>query len=171
MRPHKTGPGTGTRIPRRHHLIIFVIIVLRIVFATEPVIRPFGGGVMPALPWVQRQVVQPDRHYVAMASRLPLKAYRFIPGFLRDTLRIRRQLADTAGLIGYSLNAQLTRKTFWTFSVWVDRASLDTFAAADPHHQIIVRLRPRMRESRFEFFELSGGDLPKTWDQMMAPVR
>jgi hypothetical protein len=126
---------------------------------------------MPALPWVQRQAVEPDRQYVVMASRLPLKAYRFIPGFLRDTLRIRRQLANTAGLVGYSLNAQLARKTFWTFSVWLDRPSLDTFADADPHHQIIVRLRPRMGETRFEFLDLSGGDIPKTWDQMMAPVR
>jgi hypothetical protein len=126
---------------------------------------------MPALPWVRRQDVEPDRQYVVMASRLPLKAYRFIPGFMRDTLRIRRQLAHTAGLVGYSLNAQPARKTFWTFSVWVDRASLDTFAAADPHHEIILRLRPRMAETRFEFLDLSGSDIPKTWDQMMAPVR
>jgi hypothetical protein len=70
---------------------------------------------MPALPWVQRQPVEPQRQYVAMASRLPLKADRSIPGFLRDTLQIRRQLAGTDGLVGYALNAQLARKTFSTF--------------------------------------------------------
>ena len=56
-----------------------------------------------------------------MASRLPLKAHRFIPGFLLDTLRIRRQLSHTDGLMGYALNAQLRSKTFWTFSVWANR--------------------------------------------------
>jgi hypothetical protein len=72
---------------------------------------------MPALPWLERQPIDPQRHYVAMASRLPLKSYLFIPGFMRETMRIRRQLGQAAGLVGYTLNAGLARKTFWTFSV------------------------------------------------------
>jgi heme-degrading monooxygenase HmoA len=126
---------------------------------------------MPALPWVQREKVDPDREYVAMASSLPLERYRSIPGFLRDTMRIRAQLARTPGLVGYSLNAQLAKKTFWTFSVWEDRASLGAFAAADPHRGITRRLRPRMGPTRFEFLQISGSDLPMSWEQMSAPVR
>jgi hypothetical protein len=126
---------------------------------------------MPALPWVGRQPIDPDRDYIAMASRLPLRRYRSIPGFLRDTLAIRRQLASTSGLVGYALNAELARKRFWTFSVWADRESLNSFAAADPHRRIIRRLAPLMGETRFEFFEISGSRLPMTWDQMSAPVR
>jgi hypothetical protein len=125
---------------------------------------------MPALPWVQLQDAHPDHEYVAMASRLPLRAYRYVPGFLRDSLRIRRQLAKADGLVGYALNAQLARKTFWTFSVWRDRASLEAFAGGDPHREIIGRLRPRMRQSRFEFLTLRGSQIPTRWDQMMAPV-
>ena len=45
-----------------------------------------------------------------MASRLPLKSYRSIPGFMRDTIRIRRQLGQAAGLVGYTLNAGLWLK-------------------------------------------------------------
>jgi heme-degrading monooxygenase HmoA len=126
---------------------------------------------MPALPWVSRQAIQPDRDYIAMASRLPLRRYRSIPGFLRDTMAIRRQLASTSGLVGYALNAELTRKRFWTFSVWEDRESLNSFAATDPHRRIIRRLGPLMGETRFEFFPVSGAKLPMTWDQMSAPVR
>jgi quinol monooxygenase YgiN len=126
---------------------------------------------MPALPWTQRQTVDPGRQYVAMASRLPLKRRRSIPGFLRDALAIRRQLAGAAGLVGYALDAELARKTFWTFSVWQDQASLDAFAAADPHRAIIRRLRPLMGQTRFEFFQVRGSDLPLTWDQMKAQVR
>jgi heme-degrading monooxygenase HmoA len=126
---------------------------------------------MPALPWVERQPVDPNRDYVAMASRLPLNHYRSIPGFLRDTLAIRRQLAGTSGLVGYGLNAELTRKRFFTFSVWQDQESLDAFAAADPHRRIIRRLRPLMGKTRFEFFGISGSQLPMTWDQMSKPVR
>ena len=126
---------------------------------------------MPALPWVGRQDIDPDRDYVVMASRLPLKAHRYIPGFLRDTLRIRRQLARTEGLVAYALNAQLARKTFWTYSVWIDQESLDAFAGADPHRAIIQRLRGRMGESRFEFMHMGGAQIPSDWSAMQDPVR
>jgi hypothetical protein len=126
---------------------------------------------VPALPWLERQPIDPQREYVVMASRLPLRSYRFIPGFLRDTLQIRRQLGQTPGLVGYTLNAGLVRKTFWTFSVWEDQASLDKFAASDPHRRIIGRLRPRMNPTRFEFFSAPGSDLPLTWEQITARVR
>ena len=126
---------------------------------------------MPALPWAQRRAVVPGRMYVAMASRLPLKHRRSVPGFLRDILAIRRQLARADGMVGYALDAELARKTFWTFSVWEDQASLDAFAASDPHRAIIRRLGPLMGPTRFEFFQVRGSDLPMTWDQMKAPVR
>ena len=126
---------------------------------------------MPALPWTQRRAADPGHTYLAMASRLPLRRRRSIPGFLRDAAAIRRQLARTDGLIGFALDAELARKTFWTFSVWEDQASLDAFAASDPHRAIIGGLRPLMGPTRFEFFQVPGSDLPLTWDQMKAPVR
>jgi quinol monooxygenase YgiN len=106
-----------------------------------------------------------------MASRLPVKRRRSIPGFLRDALAIRRQLARADGMVGYALDAELARKTFWTFSVWEDQANLDAFVSSDPHRAIIRRLRPLMGPTRFEFFQIPGSDLPLTWDQMKAPVR
>ena len=123
---------------------------------------------MPALPWLARQPIDPQREYVAMASRLPLRSYGSVPGFLRDTMQIRRQLGQTPGLVGYTLNAGLARKTFLTFSVWEDQASLDRFAAADPHRGIIAGLRPRMNQTKFEFFPVSGADLPLSWEQISA---
>jgi hypothetical protein len=123
---------------------------------------------MPALPWIQRQTVEPEREYVAMASRLPLRRHRFIPGFLRDTLRIRRQLSSTDGLVGYALNAELGSKTFWTFSVWTDRPSLEAFATAEPHAGIMGRLRGRMGDTRFEFFAVAGSEVPIAWKEIAA---
>jgi heme-degrading monooxygenase HmoA len=126
---------------------------------------------MPALPWVGRQTIDPDHEYQAMASRLPLKRHRSIPSFLWDTLAIRRQLTKAPGLMGYALDAQLGAKTFWTFSVWEDRASLEAFARSDPHRRIIQRLRPVMGESRFEVFPVAGSQLPMSREQMKAPVQ
>src|SRR5262245_671972 len=121
---------------------------------------------MPALPWRAIGEINPDDEYLAMASRLPLRHYRSIPGFLRDTLRIRKQLARADGLIGYSLDAQLTKKTFWTFSVWTDEQHLRAFASTDPHRTIIEGLRPLMDETRFEFFPIAGIDVPLSWDAL-----
>ena len=86
----------------------------------------------------------------------------------RDTLRIRRQLAAAPGLVGYGLNAQLLRKTFWTFSVWQDQASLDAFAASEPHRQITQRQARHMHPSRFSFFRIAGADVSVSWDEVVA---
>jgi len=115
---------------------------------------------MPALLWATQQEIDRERQYTAMASRLPLKSYASIPGFTRDTMRIRRQLAHSPGLVGYTLNAQLLAKTFWTFSVWETDGALRAFAGNDPHRSIIERLRPRMEKTRFEFFSVPGSELP-----------
>jgi hypothetical protein len=67
---------------------------------------------MPALPWVQRETFDPKTTYVATASYLPLKRRRSIPGFLLDTLAIRRQLARAEGLVGYALDAEVAKGMF-----------------------------------------------------------
>lgn len=121
---------------------------------------------MPALPWKTLQSIDSDRRYVAMASHLPLLAHRSIPGFLRDAMRIRRQLAQAPGLVGHALDAQLAAKTFWTFSVWADAASLSEFADADPHRQLTQRLQPQLAETRFQFFPIRGRDLPLAWGEV-----
>ena len=126
---------------------------------------------MPALPWVEREKPDPSRQYLAMASRLPLRGYISVPGFLRSTMAVRRQLAGTDGLVGYGLFAELGRKTFWTFSVWRDQESLDAFARGEPHQTIMKRLQPLMGKTNFKFFPLAGSDLPLSWEEMKAPVR
>ena len=108
---------------------------------------------MPARPRTQRQPVDPGRTYLAMASRLPSARRRSIPGFLRDAMAIRRQLACAHGMVGYALDAELARKTFWTFSVWEDQASLDAFAGSRPAPGDHPPARPLMGPTRFEFFQ------------------
>jgi hypothetical protein len=121
---------------------------------------------MPALPWKECQPVDPARQYAAMASRLPLRAHRSVPGFLLDAMRIRGQLAHAPGLVGYALDAQPARKTFWTVSVWEDEQSLSRFAATDPHRSLTKGLQPQLGPTRFEFFQVCGGDLPLDWEQV-----
>ena len=118
---------------------------------------------MPALPWTTIHPAEPDRTYTVMASRLPLRGYRFIPRFMGQTMKIRRQLAAADGLVGYALDAKLTRKEFWTVSVWESREHLDRFAAADPHASIIRTKPQRMRPTKFVFWACEAADVPVPW--------
>jgi heme-degrading monooxygenase HmoA len=86
-----------------------------------------------------------------------------MPGFLRDTLRIRRQLRSTHGIVGYALLAELSHKRFFTFSAWETREDLDTFARTNPHARIIRRLAPKMQKTIFEFTTIPGSRLPLAW--------
>jgi hypothetical protein len=120
---------------------------------------------MPALPWTTFSRPDPARDYVAMASRLPLARYLDMLAFLRATMAIRTQLAETSGLVGYSLDAHLAQKTFWTVSAWDSQEALDAFSQADPHRSRVGAIRPLMRPTTFTFWTVRGADLPVSWTE------
>jgi hypothetical protein len=125
---------------------------------------------MPKLPWTEVGPVPPETEVTVMASRLPLRRHRHVPGFLAATLRIRRQLARAEGLVGYALDAQLTHKTFWTVSAWTDRDHLYRFDRAEPHQSATDAIRPRMQPSTFVFWSGTAADLPISWDQVRRRI-
>ena len=125
---------------------------------------------MPALPWQQHQPIDRAGSYVVMYTRLPLRRSRSIPGFLRETQRIRRQLAKTPGLVGYALKANVLRRRFWTVSAWVDEASLRAFVAAEPHRSVMGRLQGKMGATSFKLEHVAGDALPPSWRKVSAAV-
>jgi hypothetical protein len=125
---------------------------------------------MPKLPWTTGQTVAPATEVVVMASRLPLHSYRHVPGFLAATLRIRRQLGRTPGMVGYALDARLAAKTFWTVSAWTDRSRLRGFDRADPHKDSVDAIRPHMDRSTFVTWTTTADQLPVSWDEAVRRV-
>jgi len=119
---------------------------------------------MPALPWTARTTPDPDTTYVVMGTYLPLRGYRYIPRFLAETTKVRRQLAHTDGLIGYALDATIGRREFLTVSVWESRDALERFSKADPHAAITAVKRARMGPTKFRTWEVSGREVPVGWD-------
>ena len=119
---------------------------------------------MPALPWIKVSTPEPGTELTVMASRLPLRSHRHIPGFLRWTVRIRGQLSRAPGLVGYSLDAHLLEKTFWTLSAWTGRPAMEDFVRQDPHAAGMGSIRPHMRPSTFVFWTATAGELPIRWD-------
>jgi quinol monooxygenase YgiN len=106
-----------------------------------------------------------EREYFALLSFLPLKRYRAIPAFLRYTLQIERQLKESRGLLGYSLQAQLMSRRFWTLSVWEDEQAMMEFVYKLPHSEVIQKLAPEMAQTKFTRWQIHGDDLPPNWNE------
>ena len=125
---------------------------------------------MPALPWIRIAGPEPGAELTVMATRLPLRSYRHIPGFLRWTWRIRRQLAASDGLVGYSLDAHPLGKTFWTVSAWTSEAAMYAFVRQDPHAAAMAAIRPHMGRSAFLRWTATPDDLPLRWGDIRRRV-
>jgi hypothetical protein len=77
----------------------------------------YEESTVPALPWKSFAAPESGKEYTAMLSYPPLNKFRAPPRFIRYTRQIQRQLADSDGLIGYSMDADIPRKKLWTLSV------------------------------------------------------
>jgi Domain of unknown function (DUF3291) len=105
------------------------------------------------------------REYLALLSFLPLKRYRAIPRFLKYTSQIESQLSEARGLVGYSLQAQLLSRRFWTLSVWEDEAALTEFVYRLPHSEVMKSLAPDMARTKFAQWPVRGSALPPDWKE------
>ena len=126
---------------------------------------------MPALPWKSFTTPEDDREYPALLSHLPLASFRVMPKFFKFVFAIQRQLAESEGLIGYSLDAHPLAKEFWTLSVWQDRDSLWRFVHKLPHSRAMQDLLPHMGETGFFHFEVTGSSVPPDWQETKRRMR
>ena len=123
---------------------------------------------MPPLPWIRITDPDPGTPLTVVATRLPLRSHRHIPAFLGWTMRIRHQLSDAEGLAGYSLDAHLLAKTFWTVSAWTSQGAMDAFVRQEPHAGGMAAIRPNMRRPAFVFWTVTAEDLPIRWGDVRS---
>ncbi len=114
-------------------------------------------------PWKPLRPIEPDREYVALLSYLPLKTYRKIPAFLCYTRQVQQQLASTPGVAGYSVQAHLLRRRFWTLSVWESEAALIEFVRHAPHSDVMRALAGHMGKTSVKKWKVKGSELPLNW--------
>jgi hypothetical protein len=117
--------------------------------------------------WMSFAEASPEREYLALMSYLPLKKFRMIPRFIRYTREIQTQLKQAKGLVGYSLQAKLLRREFWTLSVWEDENALMEFVHSLPHSHVMVALSPHMGKTNFVRWKISGSVVPPTWEEAL----
>lgn len=117
---------------------------------------------MPRLPWRTCRY-RADMELHVLTSRLPLTSYRDIPGFLRWTLKIRRQLRNDPGCAGYSLDAKLLTKTFWTLSAWADEDAMTRFVHSGQHAAMLADMAGKVGNPSFVGSTARQVDLPLDW--------
>jgi heme-degrading monooxygenase HmoA len=102
--------------------------------------------------------MEPGSEYVVMASHLPLRKVSSTVRFFRAVNAVRGQLADTDGLVGYTLRAKPLSRDYWTLSVWKDRDALTEFMRTSPHVGIMTSLKPLMEPTKFIYWSIKGSD-------------
>jgi hypothetical protein len=119
---------------------------------------------MPTLPWTVCRYRPHDGDSLhALTSTLPLQSYRDVPRFLRWTLKIRKQLASAEGAAGYSLDARLLRKTFYTLSAWSSVETMNTFVSSGHHASMLGDMAGRLGQPEFVESTATPADLPLDW--------
>jgi quinol monooxygenase YgiN len=111
---------------------------------------------VPATPWKSFASVDQDQEVLATA--LPLNRLSSTLRFARFVSAIRKQLANTPGLLGYSMLARPLAKRYWTVSIWEDEAALQAFVRENPHQEIMSALAGQMGATRFVRWNARGSE-------------
>jgi hypothetical protein len=78
-------------------------------------------------------------------------------------MQIRKQLAASDGCAGYSLDAHLLRKTFYTLSAWQDRDAMNSFVHSGRHAAMLADMAGRLGQSTFVESRTRASGLPLDW--------
>jgi len=72
-------------------------------------------------------------------TRLRVRSWRYVPGFLIQSSRAARQAKRTAGSLAVSVLRDADR-AFWTRTVWRDEGAMRTFMQSGVHRRVMARL-------------------------------
>ena len=114
-------------------------------------------------PWKAIAQLDHDGEYLVLASSLPARSLSSTGQLFRGASAVKKQLLTAEGLVGFSLLARPLRKQYATLSIWRDESTLQAFAHATPHGELMSELAPLMAEPRFVRWTISGRDGRPSW--------
>lgn len=119
-----------------------------------------------------KSFIEPDpkSEFQGVVGHLNPSGYGTVPKVLWHTRQIEAQLAESDGLVGYTLRAKLAQKKFWTVAAWESNESLQNYVESNPHAGIRVALKPEMKESWFKRFDVQGEEVPLDIDEALERV-
>jgi hypothetical protein len=125
-----------------------------------------GEAIMKS-PWKWSSPLEPEQEYLVLASSIPPQSRRSTWSLFRGARAVRKQLAVTDGVIGFSLLARPLAKQYATLSVWRDEDVLAAFASAEPHRAMMIKLSPEMGPTKFVRWTIRGVDGRPSWDDAL----
>ena len=118
-------------------------------------------------PWKKIRDVDSDAEYLVLASAIPTKSLRSTWRMFRGASAVRKQLASTEGIVGFSLLARPLRQAVRDTLVWSDQAALDAFVHASPHTELMGALGTEMGPTRFERWTITGSQQRPSWSEAL----
>ena len=118
-------------------------------------------------PWKSLRALDPEREYLVLASSIPPLKRSSTWRMFRGASAVRKQLASTDGVVGFSLLARPLRKQYATLSVWIDEGSLEVFVGHSPHHELMSTLAPEMGPTKFVRWTIRGSAGRPSWDDAL----
>lgn len=112
----------------------------------------------------------PESELRGVIGYLNPSGYWTVPKVLWHTRKIEAQLAESYGLVGYALRANLAQKKFWAVAAWESDESLQNYVETNPHAGIRAALKPEMNESWFKRFDVQGEKVPLGIDEALERV-
>lgn len=102
-------------------------------------------------------------------TRLRIRSWRFMPGFVVDTKRSLSQTRDAVGFLHGSLLAD-RKRTFWTLTVWADQADMRAFMTSGAHRQAMPKLLEWCDEASLVHWT-QGDDAVPSWNAASDRMR
>ena len=93
-------------------------------------------------------------------TRLHLRAWRVLPGFLVQTFRAAGQARRSGGYVAGALSADMRRLTFWTLTLWKDQAAMRGYQHSGAHKAVMPRIGDWCDEAAVAHWEQDGGRIP-----------
>jgi heme-degrading monooxygenase HmoA len=84
---------------------------------------------------------------------------------------VRKQLARTDGVAGFSLVARPWKKEYLTLSVWETEEALDAFVKQQPHAALMASLSPALAPTTFVRWTIQGSDGRPAWSDAVRRLK
>lgn len=100
---------------------------------------------------------------VISITRLRVRSWRYLPGFLWYALRSAQQAKNASGNLAVQLLKDKSR-AFWTATAWTDDAAMKSFMLAHPHRVAMRKLLEWCDEAALVHWPQDNSDLP-SWGE------
>ena len=100
---------------------------------------------------------------VISVTRLRVRSWRFMPGFIFAALRIGKQTAEAEGCLAAKVFRD-RRNAFWTMTCWESEAAMKAFMVVGPHGEAMRKLLEWCDEASVAHWTQEGEEMP-TWGE------